>query len=279
MQLEGMDDSPAVRRVDAPGIDAWFAALAGVGAFWLVQGVLVGVAVLLVSIGVFHHESGPLRFEPTLLPAALAGAFAAWRLGGWRGLFGVVAFASVPFLRFLSYPLGAAIDCSHGATDACRAATDLDFVLPQAWLLPGLAIGVATAALTRARVPLRDEFAAAAPIALVHWVGYVLPMMLSDPAPSALDVITIVIGPLAGAYLLARRASHPMRSALFVAGVLLLVVVPWIVFTLRFNTQDARQWLSLAGPVVLVIATFVLSMTMSGRPRNPLAWPTPRLGR
>ena len=276
MQVEGTRDSRAVRRVDVLGSDAWFAALAGIGAFWLVQGILVGIAVALVSLGVFHHESGPLRCEPTLFPAALAGAFAAWRLGGWRGLLGVIAFASVPFLRFLSYPVGAAIDCSHGNTDACRAATDFDFVLPQAWLLPGFAIGVLTAALTHARVPLRDELEASAPIALVHWVGYVLPMMLSDPVPSAFDVTTIVVGPLAGAYVLARRASNPMRSALVVAGLLLLAVVPWVVFTLRFNTQDARQWLSLAGPVVLVIATFVLSRVIRGRPRDPLASPVPR---
>src|SRR5689334_12120078 len=107
MQVEETRDSRAVRRVDARGTDTLFGALAGIGAFWLVQGVLVGIAVVLVSIGVLHHESGPLRFEPTLLPAAVAGAFAAWRLGGWRALFGVIAFASVPFLRFFSYPVGA----------------------------------------------------------------------------------------------------------------------------------------------------------------------------
>ncbi len=169
-------------------VPPWFAALAAIGAFWLVQGVLVGIAFVLLVVGVFHHESGPLRFEPTLLPAAFAGAFVAVRLGGWRSFLLVLAFAAVPFLRALTYPVGAAIDCSHGNVDACRGATDLDFVLPQAWLLPGFAVGVLAAVMTAARVPLRVELEAFAPIALVQLVGYVLPMMQGYPTPSAFAV-------------------------------------------------------------------------------------------
>src|SRR6185295_13404964 len=129
MDVEATGKPRVVRRVDAPGSNAWFAALAGVGAFWIVQSVLIAIAVVLVSSGVIGHESGPLRFEPILLPAAFAGSFAAWRLGGWRGIVGVVAFASVPFLSALTYPVGSAINCSHGNTDASRGATDFDFVL------------------------------------------------------------------------------------------------------------------------------------------------------
>jgi len=35
--------------------------------------------------------------------AALAGAFVAVRPGGWRGLLGLLAFASVPLIRALTY--------------------------------------------------------------------------------------------------------------------------------------------------------------------------------
>jgi len=184
----------------------------GIGAFWLVEGVLVGIALVLLWMGVFHRESGPPRLEPALLPAALAGAFVAVRLGGWRGLLGPMAFAAVSFFRFLSYPIGAAIDCSHGDTDACRAATDFDFVLPQAWLLPGFATGVLAAVVTRAPVPLRVELEAFAPIALVQVVRSFLPMLWGYPNPSASEIVITVLGLLAASYILARRSSSPTRS-------------------------------------------------------------------
>jgi PGF-CTERM motif protein len=260
-----------VRRVDAPDTNAWFAALAAIGAFWSVQSVLVGIAYVLLVVGVFHRESGPPRFEPTLLPAAFAGAFVAVRLGGWRGLLGLLAFASIPFIRALTYPIGAAIDCSHGNIDACRGATDLDFVLPQAWLLPGFAMGVLAAVLTRAQVPRRVELEAFGPIALVQFLlGYVLPLIRGYPTPSAFDIVVTVIGLLAAAYILARRSSNPTRSALIVAGVLLLLVVPLIIFELWSNSDPPweatlwHQWLYFAGPVLLVIATYALSMTSGG---------------
>ena len=276
MQTEAIGYSRVARPVDAPRTNAWFAALAAIGAFWFVQSVLVAIALMLLVVGVFHRESGPLRLEPTLLPAAFEGAFVAVRLGGWHGFLGLLAFASIPFIRALTYPIGAAIDCSHGDIDACRGATDLDFVLPQAWLLPGFAMGVLTAVLTHARVPRRVELEAFAPIALVQFLlGYVVPLMQGYPTPSAFAVVITVIGLLAGAYILARRSSNPTRSALIVAGVLLLLVVPLIIVELWSNADppwDAtlwHQWRSLAGPVLLVIATSALSMTSRGRRRDP----------
>lgn len=272
MPLQATANPRVARQIDAQRSNPWFAALAATGAFWFVQSVLTGIAYPLLVLGVFHRESGPPRFEPILLPAAFAGAFVAARLGRWRGFLGLLALASIPFIRALTYPVGAAIDCSHGDTDACRFATDFNFVLPQAWLLPGFAMGVLAAALTRARVPLRVELEAFAPIALVQFLlGYVLTMMQGYPTPSAFAVLVTIIGLLAAAYILARRSSNPTRSALIVAGVLLLLVVPLVIFELWSNSDpplEARlwhQWLSFVGPVLLVIATRALSTTTSGR--------------
>lgn len=122
----------------------------------------------------------------------------------------------------------------------------MDFVLPQAWLLPGFAMGVLAAVLTPVRVPLRVELEAFAPIALVQFLlGYVLPLMRGYPTPSAFAVLVTVIGLLAVACILARRSSNPTRSALIVAGVLLLLVVPLIIFELWSNADppwDATVW-------------------------------------
>jgi hypothetical protein len=273
MRAEAITHLQVTRRVDSPSSNAWFAVLAGIGAFWLAQGVLVGAASVLLWMAVFHRESGPPRFEPTLLPTAFAGAFVAVRLGGWRGFLGVLAFASIPFTRALMYPIGSAIECSHGNIDACRGATDLDFVLPQVWLLPGFAMGVLAAVLTRARVPLQVELEALAPIALVQFVSnYLLPLMQGYPNPAAFDIVMTVVGLLAAGYILARRSSNRWRSALIVGGVLLLLDVPWVLYLLWFNRDRDltlwSRWLSLASPVVLVIATRALSLA-TRRTGNP----------
>ena len=272
MQAEAMADS-RVRHVDAPRTNAWFGALAAIGAFWLVQSLLVGIALVLLWIGVFHRESGPPRFEPTLLPAALAGAFVALRLGGGRGFLPLLAFASIPFIHALTYPIESAIECSHGNVDACRGATDFDFVLPQAWLLPGFATGALAAVMTRSRVPRRVELEALAPIALVQFLGnYVLPRMRGYPNPSASDVVITVFGVVTAAYILARRSSEPVGSALVLAAVLLVLFVPSVIYLLWFNVDPEltlwTQWLSFAGPVLLVVATYALSITTGGRRRD-----------
>ncbi len=264
------------RGVDPFSTNVWFAAFAAVGAFWLVQGLLVGIALVLLWLGVFHRDYGPPRFEPTLLPAAFVGAFVAVRLGGWRGLLGLLAFALVPLIRALTYPISAAIDCSHGNTDVCRFATDLDFVLPQAWLLPGFALGGLAALTTRARLSVRVELEALAPIALLAQLGnYVLPLMRGYAGPSSVDIAVMLIGSSASAYIVARRSSAPLRSALIIAGALLLLTVPWITYFLWFNTDpDVNLWQqspSFAGPVVLVMATYVLWMKTRDGARKMLA--------
>ncbi|MDQ2951644.1 MAG: hypothetical protein M3R54_05220 [Chloroflexota bacterium] len=261
---------------DPSSTNVWFAALAAVGAFWLVEGVLVGIALVLLWLRVFHREYGPPRFEPTLLPAAFVGAFVAVRLGGWRGLLGLLAFASVPLIHALTYPISAALDCSHGNTDVCRFATDLDFVLPQAWLLPGLALGGLAALTTRTGLSVRVELEALAPIALLaQLVNYVLPLRRGYPGPSSFDIAVTLLGSFASAYILARRSPAPLRSALIIAGALLLLTIPWITYFLWFNTDSEmdlwQRWPSFAGPVVLVMATYVLSMTTRDRARKMLA--------
>ena len=106
-------------------------------------------------------------------------------------------------------------------------------------------------------------------------LGYVLPLMQGYPTPSAFAVLVTVIGLLAAACILARRSSHPTRSALIVAGVLLLFVVALIIVELWSNADppwDAtlwHQWLSFAGPVLLVMATYALAITRRGRRRDP----------
>jgi hypothetical protein len=112
-----------------------------------------------------------------------------------------------------------------------------------------------------------------APIALVQFVSnYLLPLMQGYPNPSAFDVVMTVIGLLGAAYIVARRSSSPGRSALIVAGLLLLLDVPWVIYLLRFNRDPDltlwSQWLSLASPVVLVIATRALSLA-TRRVGNP----------
>jgi hypothetical protein len=258
-------------RSDASRSNAWFSALAGIGAFWLVGGLLGGLGVVLLWVGVFHRESGPPRLEPTLLPAALIASFVAVRLGGWRAYLVLLAFASLGFIRAVSYPIGAAIDCSHGDTDACRGATDLDFVIPQAWLVPGLLGGALAAALIRGRVPLRVELEALSPFALAQAIYIFAPMLVGYPGPTAFEIVVSTVAVVVAAYLLARRSPHPSRSAVIVAGGLILLSVPWVIYALWFNRDPEfgllDRWPSFAAPILLVAAANGFSkLTRDDRP-------------
>jgi stage V sporulation protein SpoVS len=212
---------------------------------------------------VLQVAAGPPRLEPALLPAAFAGAFVGVRLGGWRGLLCLVAFASVGVVRYLTYPIGAALDCARGVTEVCRGATDFDFVVPQAWLLPGFVAGVLAAVMTRARVPLRVELEALGAVAFLPLVGYALPLSRGFDAPSVFDVLGASLGLLAAAIIMARRSSDPMRSGFIVASALLLLAVPYLTYILWFNSDPAQspwnQWMAFAAPVALVVATYAMS--------------------
>jgi hypothetical protein len=129
-----------------------FVMLAATGAFYLAYGVASGIGFDLWTSGRLVFRTGPPRLEPTLAFGALAGAFVGWRLGGWRGLLGAMVLPAVGVIRTVQYPVNGLIECARGHAAYCAAASDLDFVLPQLWLVPGFVLGTIAAIVFRPRI-------------------------------------------------------------------------------------------------------------------------------
>lgn len=223
------------------------AALAGIGAFHLAGILAGGVALELWTSGRIVFTSGPPRFEPTLAVSALAGAFVGWRLGRWRGLLGPLAYALFAFLLTLRYPVENAIRCAGGEAAFCPGAWDLDFVIPQSWLVPGFVAGVGPARLAPWRVPSPALFEATAVIALavspvIVVEELVLRAILIGPdgihwyvdAESAVRIAIQLAAAVGAGLVLARRSAQPVRDALVLAGLLILAALPEVAYQVRY---------------------------------------------
>jgi hypothetical protein len=149
-----------------------FVVLAAIGAFYLGYGVASGIGFDLWTSGRLVFRSGPPRLEPTLAVGALAGAFVGVRLGGWRGLLGAMVLPAVGVIEALHYLIIPTIECAQGNAGFCAAASDLDFVIPQLWLVPGLVLGTIAAVVFRPRIPFRTELEAAGVLALAGPIRY-----------------------------------------------------------------------------------------------------------
>ena len=245
-----------------------FVVLAAIGAYFLAYGVASGIGLELWSSGRFGIPSGPPRLEPTLAVGTFAGGFVGWRLGGWRGVLAFAAVGVVGALRHLVPP----IQCAAGDALACEGMKDLDFVIPQLWLVPGLVLGVLVARFVRVPIPLGTELAALGVYALtvpVRFVVATLPVYLpflrsveSFQQFLAIDVALVVVGALLAALFLLRRSARPRRAGLLLAAVFVVVGLLRLDYLLRYSgaleTLELIDQLSdlLAGAlIVLVTAT------------------------
>lgn len=257
------------------------AALAGIGAFHLAGMLAGGVALELWTSGRIVFSSGPPRFEPTLAVAALAGAFVGWRLGRWRGLLGPFAYALFTFLLTLRYPVENAVRCAGGDAAFCAGAWDLDFVIPQSWLVPGFVAGVVVARLVPWRVPSLALFEAASVIALVvspvivieeivlrailigrdgiHWYA---------DSESALRIALQLAAAVGAGSVLARRSSQPARDALVLAGLLTLAALPEVAYQVRYpegSIEGLSRFRRFPMALLVIVATVATVRTRPTR--------------
>ena len=246
-----------------------FVAFAGIGAFYLGYGVASGVGFELWTSGQLVFRSGPPRLEPTLAVGALFGAFVGWRLGGWRGVLGAMVLPAVGVILTLQYPVRGMIECARGNAAYCAAASDLDFVIPQLWLVPGLVLGTIAAIVFRPRIPFRTELEAAGVLALAGPIRYleaVLPQYVAFGPhgefvyPSwvtVLEIVTLLIAALFAAMLLLRRAARPRRAGVVLALAVAVLTLPQVTYQLRYPAGDidliVRLGGFLAAAVVLVV--------------------------
>jgi len=118
------------------------ASLAGIGALSLVNAVLSAIAFELWFDQVLVFPAGPPRFEPIGLVSYAAGSFVATRLGGWRGLGGILLFVAIGFGHSLPFWFVRGFN-----------GPDPDFFVGPAWALAGVMLGAALAVLMRPGVP------------------------------------------------------------------------------------------------------------------------------
>jgi hypothetical protein len=252
------------------------ALLAACGAYFLAYGVASGVGLELWISGRFGVPSGPPRLEPTLAIGTFVGGFVAWRLGGWRG---VLAFTAVGILGALRH-LIPVIQCVAGDAAVCAGMTDLDFVIPQLWLVPGLLLGVITGNLVDVAIPLRTELVALGGFALAGILRFVvasLPIYLpffrgSDglflywDVTLAIDVALVVAAALLAALFLRRSSTRPRRSGLLLAGVFVSLGLLRLYYTLRYaggleTLQMIGQLSDFIAAAVILIVTSLPSVT------------------
>lgn len=228
-----------------------FVVLAAIGAYFIAYGVASGIGFELWTSGKITFPPGPPRLEPTLAVGTFAGGFVAWRLGGWRGVLAFGAVGVIGALRHL-FPL---IQCVSGDAAICQAMTDLDFVIPQLWLVPGLTLGVFAANLVRVEIPLRAEleaagvFALAGPIRfLVAYLPSILPSfhgadgaLLYRDELRALDVALVLAAALLTAIFLVRRSRRPGRSGRLLAAMITVVALPWLTYQLRYPVTETVE--------------------------------------
>jgi hypothetical protein len=262
-----------------------FVALPAIGAFYLAGSAASGVALELWTSGRIVFQ-GPPRFEPTLAVAAFVGAFVGWRLGRWRGVLAGLLYGLFGFLLTLLYPLEMGLRCGAGEPAACRLVGDLDFVIPQSWLIPGAVLGVVAARLTRWPVPALRVLEAFGIVALV--AGFLLPIeastlraLLARPdgiywygdLESAIRLGLQFASAVIVAMLLVRRSRDPRRDGLLVAGLLVLLALPEIAYQLRFpegGLEFVSRGRRLVMALLIVLSTFgARTSTPSERHRSP----------
>jgi hypothetical protein len=249
-----------------------FVALAAIGTYFVAYGIASGVALDFWSSGRLGIPSGPPRLEPTLAVGTFAGGFVAWRLGGWRGVLAFAALGVIGALRHL-IPV---IQCAAGDAAICKAMKDLDFVIPQLWLVPGLVLGVTVATFVRAQIPLRFELEALGVFALalpVRWVVASLPFYLPLFRDSdgllryrdellAVDVALVVAAALWAAVFLLRRSTRPRDAGLLLAAVLVVLGLLRLRYLLVYapggDTLELIDQLSdfLAAALIVVVTAF-----------------------
>ena len=246
--------------------------LAGIGAFFLAYGVASGIGFDLWTSGRLVFRSGPPRLEPTLSVGAFAGMFVGFRLGGWRGGLGSVAFALIGLIGGLGYFVPY-VQCAAGDANVCRYLLDLDFVIPQLWLVPGFVLGVFAALVLRPRIPFRSGLEAAGVFALAGPIRYALGRLVLPYVPffhspnsglvhldvlTALDIATVLAGALLASILVLRRATRPRRAGFVLATAIAILAVPQLTYQLRYpvnDTLELTQRLSffLAAALILVV--------------------------
>jgi hypothetical protein len=255
-----------------------FAALAGIGAYFVAYGVASGIGFDLWTSGRLVFPVGPPRLEPTLAVGALAGAFVGFRLGGWRGALGPVLFALASVIGGLRFfiPL---FECAFGDAVQCRGLLDLDFVIPQLWLVPGFVLGVLLALRFRPRVPCRTELEAAGVFAFsvpISYLLFVIPAYLpffqgSDRSFLYVDQLTLLnvgvtlVAAVLAAALLIRRAKRPRQAGLVLTLVIAMLALPQLTYQIRFPASGVDLIERLR---FLPSAGIILAITLAWGPRR-----------
>ena len=250
-----------------------FVWLAGIGAFFIAYGVASGIGFDLWTSGRLVFRSGPPRLEPTLAVGAFTGAFVGFRLGGWRGGLGPIVFALVGVIGGLRYFIPH-VQCAAGDANLCRYLLDLDFVIPQLWLVPGFVLGVLAALVFKPRIPFRTELAAAGVFALAGPIRYleaVLPAylpffhradggLLYRDEMFALDIATTLIAALIASTYLLTRSARPRRAGLVLAIAVAALAIPQLTYQLRYPVSGIEQVDRLSG---FVAAALILAVAVA----------------
>ncbi len=266
-----------------------FVVLAAMGAFYFGYGVANGIGFDLWTSGRLVFPSGPPRLEPTLAVGALIGAFVGVRLGGWRGLLGAMVLPALGVIETLEYPVHGLIECARGNAASCASASDLDFVIPQLWLVPGFVLGTIAALVFRPRIPFRTELEAAGVLALAGPLRYleaVLPQYLGflhGPHGELLylnemtvvEIVTLLVAALFAAFFLTRRATRPRRAGVVLALAVAVLALPELTYQLRFpvsETVELTNRLSgfIAAALILIVPV-ILGRRRAGARASPLA--------
>lgn len=248
----------------------FFAVLAGTGAFYVFYGVAEGTLFELWTSGRLVFR-GPPRFEPALAVGTAAGGFVAWRLAGWRGFLGLVAFAALGVLGPLRYFIPAA-RCLAGDSQQCAYWGDLfGFSVAQLWLVVGLVIGVLAALVARPRIPLRPALEAAGVLGLagpVRFAVAVLPLYLGSfpqGVPNTLhqalmlaDLAVVLAAGVVAGLVVRRRAFEPRRVGLVLAVAVALLTLPALTYQLRVPAPGLEAVVRLGGFLVAVVIAVVV---------------------
>lgn len=247
----------------------FFVVLAAIGAFYVAHGIAEGIGFELWTSRRLVFI-GPPRFEPTLAFGGAAGAFVVWRLAGWRGFLGLVAFAALSVLGPLRYFIPAA-RCVAGDSQQCAYWGDVfGFSVAQLWLVVGLVIGALAALVARTRIPLRPELEAAGVLGLagpVRFAVAALPLYLGSfpqGIPNTLlqtlllaDLAVFVAAGAVAGLVVRRRASEPRRVGLLLAVALALLTIPELTYQLRFPVTGLEEVDRLGGFLVALVIALV----------------------
>lgn len=254
----------------------FLAILAAIGAFYVAHGVGQAIGFELWTSGRLVF-SGPPRFEPTVAVGTAVGGFVAWRLAGWRGLLGLVAFAALRLLGWLFF-FAAGARCLAGGSQQCAYwASFFEFEIAQLWLVVGVVVAVLAALVARPRIPLRPALEAAGVLGLagpVRAAIVLLPIEFgSFPQgipPTLLQALMLAdfafflaAGVVAG-LLLRRGASEPARMGRVLAVAVVLLASPELTAQLRFPAAGVEAVVRIGG---IVVALLIVAITALRPPR------------